>query len=208
MKKKLILSLLLISLLLLLPFSASAEEEGAEITQEESIEAASGTEESEENKESEEFEETVSQTLAAFIERNADGILSGLTLISSLLVAFLYKAGLLPLLRNGISAISDTAGKTGKMAEEFTEQATEALTSLRESTAPAAEAVKKTEEYLATLTKALADAKITQEETKEILAAETTLFYELLCSVNLPEEQKDSMRNSYYRLREKLEGRQ
>ena len=183
MKKKLVLSLLILSIFLLLPLCVSAEETVVEAPQ----------------------EETVSEGVAAFIEENAEGILGILTLASSLLVAFLYKTGLLPLLRNGISALSDTAGKTGKLAESFTEEAKEALESLKESVAPAKDVLEKTEIYLKTVENALADAKITQEETREILATETALFYELLCSVNLPEEQKDSMRKSYYRLREKLE---
>lgn len=185
MKKKLIFMLLMLSLLLLLPLSASAEEVVTEAAE----------------------SETLSGSVAAFIEENTDELLGVLTFVSSLLVAFLYKTGLLPLLRNGISALSDTAGKTGKLAETFTEEASEALRSLKESVAPATEAIKKTEDYLKTVKDALADAKLTQEETREILAAETTLFYELLCSVNLPEEQKDSMRKSYYRLREKLENK-
>ncbi len=185
MKKKLFLPILILSLFLLLPLCASAEEVTAEAPR----------------------DETVGEGVAAFIEENAEGILGVLTLASSLLVAFLYKTGLLPLLRNGISALSDTAGKTGKLAESFTEEAKDALESLKESIAPAKGVLEKTEVYLKTVEGALADAKITQEETREILATETELFYELLCSVNLPEEQKDSMRKSYYRLREKLENK-
>ena len=185
MKKLLTLSLLLLSLFLTLPLCASAEE------------AAEKAPES----------ETVSEGVAAFIEENAEGILGVLTLASSLLVAFLYKTGLLPLLRGGISAISDTAGKTEKLAESFTEEAKEALKGLKDSVAPVGAILEKTDLYLKTVEGALADAKITQEETREILATETALFYELLCSVNLPEEQKDSMRKSYYRLREKLENK-
>ena len=187
MKKKLILTLCLISLFLLLALSVSAQSA---------------------NTVEEEATETVSDTLAVFLEENAGEILGILTFASSLLLAFLYKTGLLPLLRSGISALSETAGKTGKLTESFTEEAKNALKALEEYTAPAALLLEKTEKYLKTVADALADAKITQEETKEILAAETTLFYELLCSVNLPEEQKDSMRNAYYRLRERLENKQ
>ena len=70
---------------------------------------------------------------------------------------------------------------------------------------PAAEALKKTEEYLATLVETLKKAEAEQAQTRDILSAETALFYELLSSVNLPQAQKDSMAESYYRLREKLE---
>ena len=39
----------------------------------------------------------------------------------------------------------------------------------------------------------------------EVLRTETELFYEMLASVNLPEAQKESMTESYYRLKRILE---
>lgn len=203
MKKTLLFTLVLSLLFLLAPLSVCAEEvvlspEG-EVEQNQTAESTAPTEDE---------AKTLTENVAAFIERNADEILSTLTLLSSLLIAFLYKSGLLPLLRNGISAISDTAGKTGKMAEEFTEKAKEELMRIRESTAPAADALKKTEEHLVMLCAALEKAEKDQKETKDILLTETSLFYELLASVNLPQAQKDSMTESYYRLRERLENKE
>ena len=43
--------------------------------------------------------------------------------------------------------------------------------------------------------------------TAEVLRTETELFYEMLVSVNLPEGQKESMTESYYRLKRELEAR-
>ena len=140
-----------------------------------------------------------------FFEDHASEILGILTFLSSMLVALLYKSGLLPLLRNGISALAETAGKTGKMTEVFTERAEKELADLKECAAPLTALMQKTEEYLKSMSEALAKAEANEAEMKEILAAETSLFYELLTSVNLPEAQKESMAESYYRLRLRLE---
>ncbi len=146
------------------------------------------------------------ETLVAFLEENASEILGTLTLIASLLVAFLYKSGLLPLLRNGITALADTAGKTGKMTEVFTEKAEAELSAIKESLVPFTALLQKSEEYLRTVSEAMEKAERSEKETRDILAAETALFYELLSSVNLPEAQKESMAESYYKLRRRLEG--
>ena len=145
------------------------------------------------------------EALVGFLEQNASEILGALTLLASLIVAFLYKSGLLPLLRNGLSVLADTAGKTGKMTEVFTERAEAELTALRESLAPYTELLAKSEEYLRTVSEAMVSAERKTRETRDILAAETALFYELLSSVNLPEAQKESMAQSYYKLKKRLE---
>ncbi len=143
--------------------------------------------------------------VVGFLTENTDEILGILTLISSLLIAFLYKSGLLPLLRNGISALADTAGKTGKMTELFTQKAQEELDALKQNTAPLQELMEKAESYLRATSEALAHTEQSEKEMRDILAAETALFYELLSSVNLPEAQKENMSDRYYKLLKKLE---
>ena len=76
------------------------------------------------------------EAIVGFLEQNASELLGALTLVASLIVALLYKSGLLPLLRNGLSVLADTAGKTGKMTEVFTERAEAELCAIRESLAP------------------------------------------------------------------------
>ena len=58
---------------------------------------------------------------------------------------------------------------------------------------------------LAALEKELAAAEKERKDTAAVLRTETELFYELLHSVNLPEAQKESMTESYYRLKRQLE---
>lgn len=193
MKKKLFLclSLALALCLMLAPVGAYALEE----------QTASSTSDAEETgKES----ATLGESVAAFIEENADTLLGALTLVSSLLVAFLYKSGLLPLLRRALSALSETSGRTEELTERFTERAEKELALLRESATPVAELLKTTEETVAKIEEALRASEEANRETRDILETETTLFYELLVSANLPEAQKTSMAESYYRLRERL----
>ena len=189
------LPILLLSLALL--FSLFAVTASAETESEASAPAASEA--------GEENAPAALETLVGFLEQNASEILGALTLVASLIVAFLYKSGLLPLLRNGLSVLADTAGKTGKMTEVFTERAEAELSALRESLAPYTELLAKSEEYLKAVSEAMASAECAERQTRDILAAETALFYELLASVNLPEAQKESMTESYYRLKKFLE---
>lgn len=195
MKKILALSLLslLLALLLLVPVLASEDaavpEDGA--TMEES---------------------TPFTTLVAdFFTENADTILGSLTLLGSLLVAFLYKKGLLPLVRSGLSALASLLGKTGEVTEKFTSEASAVLTDVKAQTAPLLGAVHESRdalislgERLATIEAALAESEKERKATAAVLVTETELFYELLSSVNLPQAQKDSMAESYYRLKKTL----
>ena len=61
------------------------------------------------------------------------------------------------------------------------------------------------EERLAALEAALRASENDRQNTAEVLRTETELFYEMLASVNLPEAQKESMTESYYRMKKKLE---
>lgn len=164
-------------------------------------------------------EETVSaesvpftQALSDFFTQNASTLLSALTLFGSLLVAFFYKTGLLPLLRSGLSALGDLLGKSRDITESFTREASERFSHLEEATAPMLEALREGEstlialkERLAGLEEALHQSEKERRMTSEVLRTETELFYEMLASVNLPEAQKESMSESYYRLKRLLE---
>lgn len=151
-------------------------------------------------------------TLAAFITDNGDTLLGVLTLIGSLLVAFFYKTGLMPVLRSGLSALAELLGKSRDLTESFTKNADERFSHIEESVAPMVDAMRRGEEALlaiegklASLENALQRSEGDRRKTAEVLRTETELFYEMLSSVNLPEAQKESMTESYYRLKRVLE---
>ena len=154
-------------------------------------------------------------TLAAFITENADTLLGVLTLVGSLLVAFFYKTGMMPVLRSGLSALAELLGKSRDLTERFTHEASDRITHMEESVTPMLDAMHHSEQVLlsleaklSSLEEALAKSENERRTTAEVLRTETELFYELLSSVNLPEAQKESMTESYYRLKRVLEAKE
>lgn len=151
-------------------------------------------------------------SVADFLRENSHTLLGLLTFLGSLLVAFFYKTGLLPMLRSGLSALGDLLGKSATMTERFTENAGETFARMEEATAPLLSIAKETEaaltllgERVAALSEELQRAEKDRSLTAEVLRTETELFYEMLHSVNLPEAQKESMTESYYRMKRLLE---
>ena len=191
MKKIITLTILCLLLFSLLAVFASAEVEGG-VAEEEAL--------------------GFTDTVTSFITQNADTLLGLLTLGASFLVAFLYKTGLLPLLRSGLSALGDLLGKSRELTEQFTKETGEQVSRIEAYIAPMSDTLARSEEVLhaaeaklSALEEALVKSEGERRKTSEVLRTETELFYELLASVNLPEAQKDSMTESYYRLKRVLE---
>ena len=182
------------------------DEKVPEIQEPEELEKAEETQEPQESQESD--VPSISESILGFLDENTAEILGTLTFLASVLVAFFYKKGILPLLRTGLSALSESAGKTGRLTEKFAAKAEEEIAAIRASTLPVAEVLQKTEECMNEMHQTIDEVKEAWEQTRRILATETTLFYELLSSANLPQAQKDSMSDSYYRLRDELEKKQ
>lgn len=154
----------------------------------------------------------VTGALMSFLEDNGGTLLSALGVVVSLLLAFLYKSGLLPLVSRGLKAISESSDKAADITATFTKQAADTLSALESSSAAAlsraeetALMVKGTEEILSALGEALTEAKAERGRIAMVLAEETALFYELLNSVKLPENQKEVIRERYYKYQSILE---
>ncbi len=216
MKTKLII-FSLITLLLLLPCFASgaaaeelapAETVGAQAPVNETAEdKTQGGEEAERATEdaASQASPAITDALISFLDDNGDTLLSALGVAVSLLLALLYKSGLLPLVSRGLKAISESSDKAAGVTSAFAERAADTLDKLEATTSSAlsraeetALLVKGTEEALAALQEALAEAKAERGRISMVLAEETALFYELLNSVKLPEAQKDVIRERYY----------
>lgn len=200
MKKTLFLLFTLLSLLSCLALPVLGAEAPEQVTEE----TAEPTEE--------EAVAPLSGAFLSFLDENGSTLLSATGVIVSLLLAFLYKSGLLPLVSKGLSAISASSDKAAGMTAEFTEKATEALCALEEhasaalSHAEETEAVvKSTESILTALGDALTEAKAERDRIALVLSEETALFYELLNSVKLPEAQKEVIRTRYYKYQSLLD---
>lgn len=153
-----------------------------------------------------------SDAFATFFDTYLGEIFCVLTFIGSMVCAFLYKTGLMPLVRSGISALGDRVKKNGEDTTAFIEGAGKTLTVIEQSLAPAvatAEAARALTEETAARYEALCDILSREAEDhrrmREILLTETELFYQMLQSVSLPQAQKESMTESYYALKRRLE---
>ncbi len=201
--KKIVACLFLVLLLFtLLSFSVHAAEEALVTEGAETLPDVSGE------------ELPLVGSVAAFLRENSPTLLGLLAFLGSLLVAFFYKMGLLPMLRSGLSALGELLGKSASLTESFTKSAGETVSRIEEATAPLLTIAKDTEaalgvleERVATLSLDLQRAEEDRALTAEVLRTETELFYEMLHSVNLPEAQKESMTESYYRMKRLLEAK-
>ena len=154
----------------------------------------------------------LSGAILAFFEENGGTLLSAAGVLTSLLLAFLYKSGLLPLVSRGLSAISESSDKASGIAADFAKKAADTLSALESSASSAlnraeeaAAIAKSTEALLAAFGDALNEAREERARIALVLAEETALFYELLNSVKLPESQKEVIRKQYYEYRALLE---
>ncbi len=159
-----------------------------------------------------ENETPFSDAFAAFFGDYLSEIFCVLTFIGSMLCAFLYKTGLMPLVRSGITSLGDRVKKNGDDTATFIEGAGSTLKAIEESLAPTAEALEaaqrltaECETRYAALLELLAHEAEDHKKTREILLTETELFYQMLQSVALPQAQKESMTESYYLLKRRLE---
>ena len=133
MKKTLflLLCLLIFSFVFSLAVGASSS-----LTEESVKEGESALLDAEESKEG----ATVSRAIGDFLQENADKIFCALACLASVLPTLVYKTGLLPLLRSGLSALADAGSKAGKKAEEFSLLAEEKLADLKRGAEAAASA--------------------------------------------------------------------
>ncbi len=127
---------------------------------------------------------------------NLSDILSALAFIGSLILMFSYKQGFLPLIKDGLGALS--AGvraigeKTGELnigAEELAEKIDQRLKSAEDLLNTMKNAVAGLETNL----KELQDGKREREMTNTVLLAEVDMLYEIFMSASLPQYLKDNV---------------
>ena len=142
------------------------------------------------------------------VTENADKILSLLALIGSLLVAFAYKRGLLPLLRGGLSALNEVVGSIKSKTDEGGESV-KRLEELIEMRLSAAEEVLSSigERLESTLTEVRrAEERAPDgEELRRLISEEVELLYSIFMSSSLPAYQKDEVERRILAIREELE---
>ena len=151
---------------------------------------------------------TVSETVAVWFADHSTEFFSALTLCGSLMLAFLYKKGFLPILSSALSNMSASlsngvkeVGDATNALSANTEQTLKALatqidTALAEVNVVAshAGALTRSVEVLESDLKASSDQRAKMET---VLASQMQLFYEFFMAVNLPQYQKERLGTAY-----------
>ena len=194
--KHLFAALLLITLICAFTVSASASE--AQITTEE------GGEYTEEN--------FFAKTYAKITEY-ATEILCALTFAGSLVLAFAYKKGLLPLIKGSLVTIGNAVSKINDDTSESAEKGTELEKNISNSLAAAKETVNALTERISELDcdvkKKLEDEdkqSRTCQELRAVMDAQIDMLYGIFMCAALPQYQKDAIGERVAKMKEAIKG--
>ena len=202
MKKFLLIFLLMLFAAFSLQISVYAEAEQPTSPTYEETTPTSPTEE--------ETDATLSGAVLVFLEQNGDDICQYLSLGLSVVLAWLFKKGVLPSLSGSMGNISKTldggiaalkeqgeslAGYTKSSLKDFSEAIAPALENFSRITQNATD----TEEKLKALEAELEAAKKDRRRANAQLQAQMDLFYAFFMGTNLPQYQKDRLGECYAR---------
>ena len=128
------------------------------------------------------------------VAENADKILAALTFIGSLIIAFAYKRGLIPLLNGALSNMNSMITKLKEETENSVienesvgEIIKERLAASEEVIATLTSSIEALEEKL----KSVSETKRDSEKAKIIMNAQIDMLYEIFMSSALPQYSKD-----------------
>ena len=153
----------------------------------------------------------LSEWITSLFANHSAEIFSVLSLLGSVLVAILYKTGLLPLLSKHLAGLRTVAGGTAESTAELArkmENATSQIGAAADYTAAGVdglrEAAEETTAKLDALQEAFTAARDDNERMRLILKGQTDLIYGVLQAAALPQYQKDAMSEQYVAMQRAL----
>lgn len=142
-------------------------------------------------------------------EEHSAEVFSALALLGSVLVAVLYKAGLLPLLKKALGAIGATAKQTAGKTEELAHLLEERQAALAETLLPVADRVEEMKRSLEAAQSALQGSleRLERLEAREgellrLSRGQADMLHGLSMGANLPKFRKDAIDRAYLTLSE------
>ena len=144
----------------------------------------------------------------SFME-HSEKILGALTLIGSLILAFAYKRGFLPLVKSSLTALIDTVSKIKDNAAENDLIHKEFQGAISERLSTAETSLIKLTEHIDSLTDSLgsAEAVMTEnEKLKIIMRAQVDMLFDVFMCSSLPEFQKERIAERIKEMKEALGG--
>ena len=136
-------------------------------------------------------------------------ILCALSFVGSLILAYAYKSGLLPIIKNGIGAIASTVSKIKDTTERGEEKTDGLSRELREKLSNTESALLKLNDSLCDMEKQLdnlSDEAGEREKLNLILSAQIDMLYGIFMTSSLPQYQKDEVGARIAEMREALIG--
>ncbi|HBJ18263.1 MAG TPA: hypothetical protein DDY70_00735 [Clostridiales bacterium] len=143
------------------------------------------------------------------ITENLDAIFGAFAAVGTLIVAFSYKRGMLPLLRGGVNVLSDRVKQIGEESEKIGKESSEnaefvknQLQIILKSFQNCAESVEGFGTVLEELRKKIGEIELL----KSLVAGEVELLYDIFSSSSLPQYQKEMVARRTEELRAALGG--
>ena len=195
MKKFLFTIGVCLTLALTLAIPAAAAENAPTSITEESAQIATTEEAAEENIFFSFYEE---------LNEHLPELFSALSLLGACIIAFCYKRGLLPLLKEGIGAIGATASDAGKKAESYAKESREICEKANESihlTASRMESIEKALSSLDEKIELIGDQKEESRLLHELMNGQIDMLLEIFLASSLPQFEKDRVSKHVEKMR-------
>lgn len=209
LRNKLIALLIILSALMIsvcIGVSADADEESLSTVSEAVTDTDLPTEESSGDMINETVPNFFDELFDSFME-HSEKILGALTLIGSLILAFAYKRGFLPLVKSSLSALIDTVSKIKDKTQENDLIYKEFSSALTERLNIAETSLEKLTEHIDGLTASLGSAEevmTENEKLKIIMNTQVDMLYDVFMCSSLPEFQKERIGERIKKMKEAL----
>ena len=154
-------------------------------------------------------DENVFSIVYSWLSVNAGQIFSALTLISSFVLAFTYKRGLLPKLSGALSKIGGAVGSIGKSTETALSTLGDDYTKITEGISLVSGLCEGLADELSAITARLDEGEREKgeiEKMKIILSSQVDLLYEIFLSSALPQYAKEAVAQKVNEMRRTLNG--
>ena len=148
-----------------------------------------------------------SETVRFVWEEHSTEVFSALALLGSVLVAVLYKTGLLPLLKKALSAIGSTAKNTALKTEELARVLEEKEEALAQTLLPVGDKVEAMEKHLeraetsaTEMVSRLEALELREAANRRLLEGQIAMLHGLAMGANLPKFRRDAIDRAYLAL--------
>ena len=154
-------------------------------------------------------DESLFQVMYDFTLENIDKFLSALAFIASLVLAFAYKKGLIPLVKAALSSLGGSVGKFEKQARGAIEKTEETVKLLSERFAFCENTATELSNSIELICERIREAdeeRAAIQSLKEAMLTEVELLYDVFMHSSLPQYSKDNVGEKISEMKKRLAG--